>query len=73
MLKGFKRNILMLVFTFLLGLTAEVTLKGFAFGNFSMGLKNSTSSALPAWAQNGQNGHSPFAAFLTTGESITLY
>lgn len=59
----------MLVPTFLLGLTAEVTLEVFAFGNFSMGLKNSTSTALPPWAQNG---HSPFAALLTTGESKTI-
>lgn len=60
----------MLVPTFLLGLTAEVTLEVFAFRNFSMGLKNSIPTALPPWAQNG---HSLFAALLTIGESITRY
>lgn len=58
----------MLVPTFLLGLTAEVTLEVFAFSNFSMGLKNTIPTALPPWAQNG---HFPFAVLLTTGESIT--
>lgn len=69
-LKEFKRNIFMFVPTFLLMLTAEVTSEVFAFSHFSMGLKNSTSTALPPWAQNG---HSPLAALLTTGESITRY
>lgn len=42
----------------------------FAFSNFSMRLKSSTSTASPPWAQNG---HSPFAALLTTGEFKTHY
>lgn len=60
----------MFVSTFLLGLTAEVTVETFAFSHFSLELQNSSSIALPPWAQNG---HSPFAALLTIGESITRY
>lgn len=67
-LKEFKRNTLMLVPTFLLGLTADGTLQVFAFSNFSTGLKNSIATALPPWARNG---HCPFAALLPTEESTT--